>query len=191
MQGAMRARRTCPLLARMSTAGGVNRNGRVYARHGVESITEDTSRLYAEIASTNPYELEVFQSRRWSDAARDQLAALSDGGLSARDTFANGGDITELNMERLVDALLKEEGQSMEDYQRRGTFFSLIAEFFRQRRAYSAEMDEHTRAARTMQIVVDSILAEDGRSATDYNARAQFFAKSAEVFPFNAEDGQI
>lgn len=163
----------------------------MFARHGLESTKEDIGLLYPKIASTSPAEIEAFQSRRGSEAARDELAALNDGGRSAREAFANGGEITELGMERLISSLLKEEGQSAEDYQRRAIFFHLIAEFFRQGKAYRAEVDEPGRDARTMQILVDSILAEDGRSATDYNARAQFFAKSAEVFPFKAEVRQI
>lgn len=156
----------------------------MFARQGLGS-KEDVGLLYPNIASASLRELETFQSRRWGDIT--ELAALDDG----REAFANGGGITELSMDRLVDSLLKEDGQSAEDYQRRAKYFDLIAEFFRQGKAYSVQTEEPAYAARTMQNLVDSILANDGRSAADYNVRAQFFAKSAEVFPFNAEVGRL
>lgn len=174
----------CSSSARLVAAvRGGRAEGRVFARQGLGSAAkEDVGLLYPNIAAASLRELETLQSRRWSDGAMDELAA-------AREAFANGGEITELGMDRLVDSLLKEEGQSAEDYQRRAKFFHLIAEFFRQGKAFSsAETDAPSgHAARTMQSLVDSILAKDGRSAADYNVRAQFFAKSAEIFPFNAE----
>ncbi|CAM6127595.1 unnamed protein product [Calypogeia fissa] len=161
---------------------------KAFARHGIESA-KDVGLLYPEISSpSTSTELEVFQTGRWSDEARDGLATLHDDtGRSAREAFATRGEITEVDMDRLVDTLLQ-EGQSAKDYQRRAIFFNLIAEFFQQGKAFSAENDD---SRTSMQTLVDLILAEDGRSATDYNARAQFFAKSAEVFPFKAEVGQI
>ncbi|CAM6097513.1 unnamed protein product [Calypogeia fissa] len=110
--------------------------------------------------------------------------------LSAREAFIISEDITEANMERLVQSLVQEEGQSMEDYRQRAIMFAKIAEFFSQRKAYSAEEEKSwtgADVARTMQAMVDVVLAEEGRSAKDYSYRAQLFRKSAEVFPFMAD----
>jgi hypothetical protein len=111
--------------------------------------------------------------------------------LCAREAFVISGEITETDMERLVESLMREEGQSMEDYRERAIMSGKIDEFFREGRTYSALKEESclgatdaTEIARTMQVIVDVVLAGDGRSATDYNCRAHLFAKSAEVFPF-------
>lgn len=193
--GALRASASkCSVVAALVPSYASGRRGggagKVFARQGVESAKEDVGLLYPKISSpSTARELELFPTQRWSDAVKDELATLNDdGGRAAREAFVGRGEITEVDMVRLVDSLLQEEGQSAEDYHRRAIFFNLVAEFFRQGKSYSVEKDEFRTS---MHMLVDSILAEDGRSPTDYNARAQFFTKSAEVFPFNAEVGQI
>lgn len=113
-------------------------------------------------------------------------------GREARKALAITGDITVANMESLVESLLSEKGQSTEDYRQRAEMFGKIAEFFSKRRVDNAEQKRFwtggaSEIASTMQVIVDVVLAEEGRSATDYKCRAQLFAKSAEVFPFTAD----
>lgn len=124
----------------------------------------------------------------WLDLLR--RSRLAD--MQASEAFATSRDITEAKMERLVESLLHEEGQSTEDYRQRAIMFGKIAEFFSQRKSYIVERRKNSwtgasEISRTMQVIVDDVLAEEGRSATDYNCRAQLFAKSAEVFPFTAD----
>lgn len=131
---------------------------------------------------------ELVDSERIAAHCQELLRRTAVADMRAREAFAVSGDITEANMERLVEYLLGEEGQANEDYQQRATMFYKIAEFFSQGRAYSPPTEEEfwTGAAEIASIV-DVVLAGEGRSATDYNCRAQLFAKSAEVFPFRTE----
>ncbi|KAG6552660.1 hypothetical protein Mapa_005607 [Marchantia paleacea] len=137
------------------------------------------------------------QKRGWSESACDEGATFSNKtSASARIGSLSTMGNSEAVIERLLESLpIYDQGTSAEHYRIRAVVYGKIGQYFSkgQVRKYNTvnnkqNAKDSVKMLTAMQQLADLILAEEGRSAADYNCRAQFFQNSAEIFCFSGDD---
>ncbi|BFI32344.1 hypothetical protein MPTK2_4g05020 [Marchantia polymorpha subsp. ruderalis] len=139
------------------------------------------------------------QKRGWSESACDEGATF---GNEISASASIGSLSTMGNSEALIDRLLEslpiyDQGTSTEHYRIRAVVYGKIGEYFskgqvRDNNTLETKQNamDSVKMLTAMQQLADLILAEEGRSAADYNCRAQFFQNSAEIFCSSGDESR-